>query len=492
MNLSTARSEKRSKEVGIRKAIGSRRIDLVIQFLSESLLTAILAFLLSVCIIQSVLPYLKDLGFENIHFHLGNISLLAKAFIICVITGLIAGSYPALYLSSFLPVSVLKGIFKQGRGAVNFRKVLVVTQFTISVALIISTAIVFQQISHARERSIGYNPDNLLTVEASRDLTLNYDVLKQDLLNSGYVGSVTKSSQPMTAIYNSWSDFSWQGKMPNSDIAIDAIMTSWDFEKTAGLAFKAGRPFNPAFKTDSNAVILNEAALKIIGYTDPIGKTMKSGNREITIIGIVENIVLADPFKKISPLAILFNRSKTDNINDILIRVKPTTDIQKTLAGIKPVFDKYNPSLPFDYSFTDKEFGKKFATENQVARLAGIFAGLTILISCLGLFGLAMFMAERRTKEIGIRKVLGASVSNLCVLLSKEFMWLVLIACMVASPVSFWIMNDWLLKYDYHINISWWLFIVAGALAVTIALLTVITQAINAAIANPVKSLRSE
>ena len=492
MNLSTARSELRIKEVGIRKTLGSRRIDLIIQFLSESLLTAGLAFLLALGLVKLIIPYLKNLGFENINFDIRDLSLISLALLLSVITGLVAGSYPALYLSSFLPMRVLKGLNKQGKGAVTFRRVLVVSQFSISVGLIICTAIVFQQIGHAKDRAIGYNPNNLVTVDASRDICLNYDALKQELLNSGYITSVAKASQPMTATYNIWSDFSWEGKDPHVDLAMDAIMVEWDFEKTVGLTLRQGRPFSKDYKTDSNAVILNESALKMIGYKDPIGKTMKSAGRVLTIVGIAEDIILTDPFQKIAPLAILFNGSKTDNINDIFIRLKPTADLTKTLAAIHPIFDKYNPSLPFEYRFADEEFGKKFTMENQVGQLAGIFAGLAIFISCLGLFGLAMFMAERRNKEISIRKVLGASVGNMVTLLSKELVGLVLLSCVIASPMAYWLMKDWLDKYDYRIHFSWTVFVFAGLGAILIALVTVSFQAVRVAVANPVKSLRAE
>jgi putative ABC transport system permease protein len=296
----------------------------------------------------------------------------------------------------------------------------------------------------------------------------------------------------MTTVYNKWSDFSWDGKDPASQIALEALMTEWDYEKAAGLKFIQGRPFSKEYTTDSNGVIINEAALKVIGYQDPIGKTMTSGGRVITIVGVIENVVMLDPFKPVEPGVILFNALKADNFNNILLRVKPKVDLKKALATIQPIFEKYNPSLPFEYRFVDEEFDKKFAMENQVGKLAGIFAGLTIFISCLGLFGLAMFMAERRTKEIGIRKVLGASVANLWMLLSKEFVWLILIACLIASPLSFWLMKGWLQKYDYRIDISWWVFAIAALLAVVIALVTVSTQAIKSAMANPVKSLRTE
>ena len=489
MNLSTARSEKRAKEVGIRKAVGSQRIQLIVQFLSESMLTAFLAFLLSLVLMWVLLPYLKDVGFENVTIDFTKFSLIVSVLVVCIFTGLVAGSYPALYLSSLLPVKVLKGILRQGRGAVIFRKVLVVSQFAISIGLIISTVIVFQQINHAKDRSIGYDPDNLITIPSSNDLAKNYQVLKQDLLNTGYIESVAKASSPMTNIYNSWSGFSWEGSEPNAINVMDVVMTERDYEKAVSLKFKQGRPFSREYKTDSNAVILNEAALKMIGYKDPIGKTIKLDTQRLTIVGIIENVVMRNPFKPVSAAAMLFN---ADNVSNFFLRLKPTADLKKALAAIKPIVEKYNPAMPFEYSFVDEEFQKKFTTENQVAKLAGIFAGLAIFISCLGLFGLAAFMAERRVKEIGIRKVLGASVTNLWMLLSKEFVLLVLVAFLIASPLAFWLMKDWLQKYDYRIDISWWVFIIAGLLALVIALITVSSQAIKAAIANPVKSLRTE
>jgi putative ABC transport system permease protein len=489
MNLSTARSEKRAKEVGIRKAVGSRRMQLILQFLCESMLTAFFAFLVSIGLIALILPALKNIGFEHINFDLGNFSMILSVLGICIITGLIAGSYPSLYLSSFMPVKVLKGVLKQAKGTVIFRKVLVISQFAISIGLIISTILVFQQIQHAKNRPVGYNANNLISFHSSSDMTKNYAPLKQDLLNTGFVESVAKASSPMTNIFNSWSDFSWEGKDPNVMTSMDVVMTEWDYDKTVGLKFKEGRPFSREFKTDSNAAILNEAAVKLIGYKDPVGKTMKLDTTVLTIVGVVENVVMRDPFKPVAPTIIIFN---ADYVSNCFVRLKPGVNLKSSLAAMKPIFERYNPSLPFEYTFVDEDFDKKFAAENQVARLAGIFAGLAIFISCLGLFGLAMFMAERRIKEIGIRKVLGASVANLWILLSKEFVLLVAVAFILISPVVYWQMNSWLEKYDYRINISWWVFAIAGILAVIIALLTVSVQAIKAALANPVKSLRTE
>ena len=490
MNLATARSEKRAKEVGIRRAIGSLRSQLITQFLAETLLTSLLAFLLALIIIPLVLPLLNDIGFENIEFQFNNVPLLLGALGAAVITGLIAGSYPALYLSSFRPVKVLKGLFKQAQSAVVFRKVLVISQFAISVGLIISTVIVFQQIEHAKDRSLGYDTNNLINVSMSSDLAKNFVPLKADLLNTRYFESVAKASSPLTAIYNSWSDFSWTGKDPNAQQVMDVIMTEWDYEKTVGLKFLEGRPFSNDYKSDSNAVILNETALKMIGYENPIGKTIKNGNQDLKIVGIIEDMLIQDPFKPVNPTVILFNSGAASN--NIYLRLKPNVPVRTALATIQPIFEKYNPAYPFEYGFSDEEFARKFRVENQVGKLAAIFAILAIIISCLGLFGLAAFMAERRTKEIGIRKVLGASVINLWSLLSKEFVWLVLAGCLIACPLAYWLMSGWLQGYDYRITINWWIFFAAGVVAIAIALLTVSSQAIKVAIANPVKSLRTE
>jgi ABC-type antimicrobial peptide transport system permease subunit len=492
MNLSTARSEKRAREVGIRKAIGSARLQLILQFLCEAMLTAFLAFLFAMGLIRLLLPLLSNLGFAHIRFNLNNTPLVLTALAVCLITGLIAGSYPALYLSSFKPVEILKGFFKQGKSPVAFRRTLVVFQFSISIALIISTIIVLKQIHHGQNRAIGYNPDRLLYIPSSKDLLHNYNALKQDLLNSGQVSSVATASQPLTVIYNQWSDFSWEGKDPAADISLDAILAGLDFEQTAGFQFKEGRPFSRAFPSDSAAVILNEAAVKMMGYQNPVGKTMKLQEEKLTIIGVVKDIVLTNPFKSVAPLAILLNRSSTNSINDIFIRLKPGVDIASAVAHIKPVFKQYNPSQSFEYRFADDEYSKKFTLEKQVSSLASIFSVLAIFISCLGLLGLAMFMAERRAKEIGIRKVLGASVTQLWLLLSREFVQLVLLAFVIASPLVYWFMQNWLQQYEYRISISWFVFAFSGLLTTGIALLTVSLQAVQAARANPVKKLKSE
>ncbi|MEM6843052.1 MAG: ABC transporter permease [Bacteroidota bacterium] len=489
MNLSTARSEKRAREVGIRKAIGSLRTQLILQFFSESVMIALLAFLLSTGLMLLGLPYLRDLGFEHITLDISNRLLWVGGFGICLVTGLIAGSYPALYLSSFQPVKILKGTFTQGRGSVVFRKLLVVFQFVVSVGLIIGTLVVFHQINYAKNRSIGYNPDNLISIQGSEDIAQNFNALKQDLLTTGYVEAVARTSSPMTEVYNKWSDFSWEGKDPESRIALEALMTGWDYEQAAGLTFTQGRPFSPEFSTDSNAVILNETALDVIGYDDPIGRTMTSGGREMTIVGVVEDVLMLNPFETVAPGVIMFT---PDIASNILIRIKSGVSIQEALTSIQPIFETHNPAFPFEYSFVDEEFNEKFAMENQVGKLAGIFAALAIFISALGLFGLASYLAERRTKEIGIRKVLGASVVSLWGMLSKDFVRLVLISCFIAIPLAYYAMQRWLQQYDYRIELSWWVFTAAGLGALLITLAIVSYQTVKAALMNPVKSLRSE
>ncbi len=491
MNLATARSEKRAKEVGIRKTVGSRRGELVLQFLAESMLTAFIAFIFSLLLIQLILPLLKDIGFEHIRFDFGDVYLLGGVLAVCLLTGLVAGSYPAFYLSSFLPLRALKGNLKQGRGAITFRKVLVVSQFAVSIALVVCTIIVFQQIQHAKNRSVGYDPSNLITINMSSDLQKNYTAARQELLNTGAIASVARASSPMTQSYNNWGGFTWEGAAPDvkDNVVFDVVMTDVDYEQATGLKFLQGRPFSSAYATDSSAIILNQAALKVTGFKDPIGKIIRLDGRPLTIVGITENVLNRDPFRSFTPGVILF---QPGSAFIMLVRLKPQADLRKALAAIQPVIERHNPAYPFEYSFVDQEFAKKFTTENQVGKLAAVFAVLAIFISCLGLFGLAAFMAERRTKEIGIRKVLGASVANLWLLLSKEFVLLVLLACTIASPLALWLMHSWLAQYDYRIDISWWVFVAAGILSLLIALSTVSFQAIRAALVNPVKSLRAE
>ncbi|KIC92698.1 ABC transporter permease [Flavihumibacter solisilvae] len=489
MNLSTARSEKRAKEVGIRKAVGSQRKQLISQFLGESLVTTFIAFMISLFLVKVSLPLLKDIGFRDISFEFDNYALLGTALAGCIVTGLLAGCYPAFYLSGFNPVKVLKGTFQPGKSANLPRKILVVTQFSFSIALIIGTVVIFQQIQHAKDRPLGYDPNNLIGFNISADLEKNYDALKRELQGTGYVEAVSKSSSPMTGVYNSWDNFTWEGMDRESKPLFSTIMVDYDYEKTSGIKLKDGRFFSRDFSTDSNSVIINESAAKLMGFKKPLGSTVKYDQENLTVIGVSEDMLMENPYKPVMPAIMLL---RPYFIGQGFVRFKKDVDIRKALASIQPVFERHNPAYPFDYQFTDEAFARKFRNENQVGRLAGIFAVLAIFISCLGLFGLASFMAERRTKEIGIRKVVGASVPQLWILLSRDFVLLVVISCLIASPIAWLFMDNWLQKYDYHINISPLVFIAAAVLAITITLATISFQAIKAAVANPVKSLRSE
>ena len=490
MNLSTARSEKRSREVGIRKAIGSQRSQLIAQFLGEAMLTAFIAFLLSLLIVKLSLPLLKSVGFQYITLNLANLPLLGIALAGCILTGLLAGSYPALYLSAFKPVKVLKGALTPGKGASLPRKILVVTQFSFSIALIIGVIIVFQQIQHARNRPLGYNPNNLITLNLSSNLKQNFLPLKRDILATGYVAAVSRSSSPMTDVWNNWGNFSWEGKDPNLNPNFSVIMVDYDYDEASGIRINEGRFFSRQYATDSNAVVVNRTAARFMGLKAPVvGRHIKFGNEDMTVIGVADDVVMDDPFKPVEPAIMLF---RSYFVSQGFIRLKDGVDVKKALAAIQPIVDTYNPGYPFDYGFTDEAFAEKFKSEDQAGRLSGIFAALAIFISCLGLFGLASFMAERRTREIGVRKVLGASIPQLWLLLSRDFVLLVIISCLIASPLAWYFMHGWLDKYDYRISISPVIFVATGLLAIAITLMTVSWQAIKAAAANPIKSLRTE
>ncbi|MFB6454793.1 ABC transporter permease [Chitinophaga sp. Hz27] len=489
MNLTTARSAKRAREVGVRKAAGSSRRQLMIQFLAESMLTAVIAFFFSLIIMLLLFPLLSNVGFDHINLNAINIKLILIMLAVCMGTGIVAGMYPALYLSSFKPLDVLKGTMKLTAASGWFRRSLVISQFAISAALIICTVIVYQQIKHGQTREVGYDPNNLINVTTTEELNKNYTALRQDLLNTGQFESIGHASQPMTAIYNIWSDFNWEGKDQNVDIAISVIMADFDFDKTVKLKFKQGRGFSQQFATDSSSILINEAAMKVMGFKDPLDKIVRLGDKQLHVIGVVDNVLLTDPFSTVEPMIIMYTK---DAYNSVFLRPKANADMKAVLAAASPIFEKYNPTVPFSYSFTSTEFAKKFEMEQQVAKISTLFAALAIFISCLGLFGLAMYMAERRTREIGIRKVLGATTTQLWVLMSKEFIWLVLLACIIASPFSWYLMNNWLQHYEYHISINAWVFLGTAMIAMFIALATVSTQSVRAALINPAKSLKAE
>ena len=491
MNLATARSAKRAREVGVRKVIGSSRKALVGQFLVESTLLTSIAFVLSLVIIQLVLPAFNLLAGTaiGIPYSNGIFWLIMSGYVL--LTGLLAGSKPAFYLSSFQPVKVLKGVMQGGKSASLPRKALVVLQFSCSVALIISTIIVYQQIQHAMNRPRGYDPNRLLVTNGHN---WYYDALKQEVLQTGVVSHMTKSMSPVTEIYSRNNIDDWNGRLPNEPLtlAMNSISDS-DYFKTVGMQIKEGRNFTGNFAVDSLSVILNEAAVKRMRFKDPINQiitwsTSNAPNR-LRVIGVVKDALANSPFSVAEPSMFVYQPDWTFNI---MYRLSPTVNTQAALAKLKPIFDKYRPDTPFEFHFVDESYAAKFKLEMLIGKLAGLFAALAIFISCLGLFGLAAYMAEQRRKEIGIRKVLGASVPEVWLLLSKEFIVLVMISCLIASPIAFYYLQNWLQQYDYRITISPVVFVLAGIAAIVITIITISFQAIKAAIANPVKSLRTE
>jgi ABC-type antimicrobial peptide transport system permease subunit len=491
MNLSTARSEKRAREVGVRKAIGSQRSDLIIQFLAESLLITFIAFLFSILIVQLVIPSFNELTGGFIAIPYANPLFWSVMLLYVAVTGLLAGSRPAFYLSSFNPVQVLKGTIKVGKAASLPRKILVVLQFSCSIALIISTVIVYQQIQYAKSRPTGYNAERLMMTDMSGDLETHFSALRNDLLASGLVESVASASSPITNVYSHTSLDKWPGKNANEDpINIGSISVSESYFKTLGMSLIAGRDFTSNWANDTLDVILNEAAVKRIGLKDPINKlvTWNGSPKPVRIIGIVKDALMESPFTPIQPA--IFNHGRGGN--NIMYRLAKNVSIHDALPKLNKIFDTYNPAYPYIYQFVDDEYNHKFNLELLVGKLAGVFAGLAIFISCLGLFGLAAYVAEQRTKEIGIRKVLGASIANVWLLLSGDFILLVMISCVIASPIAFYFLRDWLQKYDYRITIGPGVFLLSALVAIIITLVTISFQAIKAALTNPVKSLRSE
>jgi putative ABC transport system permease protein len=487
MNLSTARSEKRAKEVGVRKTLGSGKKQLILQFFCESIILAFIAFVFSVAAVYLLLPSFNTLVDKSLTLNIAQPFFWLGALAIIVFTGLVAGSYPALYLSSFNPISVLKGTFIGGKKAVLPRRILVVAQFIVSILLISATIIVYQQIQHVKHRDMGYNPNNLVMVPSSPDIRKNFAVIKQELLKTGLISAVTQTSSPITDIWWKTPTPDWDGKPADGDIIMTGIATDVDFTKTMGIRILKGKDFSGT-PSDSSAMLLNKAAVEAMGLKDPIGMQMRYGQK-YTVIGVTDNVVMESPYNPVDPMMVFFD---PNNSSSISIRLNNAAQLQKSLQIIETIFKKYNRANPFEYQFADQEFGKKFLTEDLISRIINIFAGLAIFICCIGLAGLASFTIQKRIREIGIRKVLGATVQQLLMLISKEFLRLVLIAFVIAVPLTWWFMNNWLEKYPYRVNISIWLF---GAVGIIILLLTLVVVSLNtmrAAVANPVKSLRTE
>lgn len=487
MNLSTARSALRAKEVGIRRVTGAVRGQLFGQFLGESLIMSFIAGLIAIGLTALILPWFNSIFETDITLKLNNPIIWLAWFVIVVVTGLLAGSYPAIFLSSFQPVEVFKGVVKTGKGAVWFRQGLVITQFAIAIFLVVGTLVIYNQMNYMRNKNLGYNKENLLYIPTNEDINKDYNIIKTELSQLPGVQSVSTSNGLVYSWGSNTSNFSWEGKLPDQDILFNHIGTSYDFIKTIGAELKAGRDFSREFPTDSVNFIINEESARLMGMKDPVGKTLSWGDQKGQIIGVVKDFAINSLRTAQQPVILYLE----PYINVIYMRIDGK-NVPNTLSQTEQILKKHSPAYPFEYKFVDEQYDKLYRSEARISALSRAFAFLAIFVSCLGLFGLAAFTAEQRTKEIGIRKVLGASVFDLTTLLSTDFLKLVVLAAIIAFPVAWWAMNQWLESFAYRIHLSWWIFAVAGFLAVLIAMLTVSSQAIRAALANPSESLKTE
>ncbi len=490
MNLSTARSEKRAREVGIRKSVGSLRSQLIGQFFSESLFTALIAFAGCLLLVLLTLPWFNTIAGKKISIPWENPAFWAIGLGFAALTGLVAGSYPALYLSSFSPVKVLKGLFVAGRFSTLPRKVLVVVQFTASVMLIVGTVIVYRQIGFARNRPVGYNRQGLVMARlANPSIHQHFDAFREALLATGVVTETAESTSFATEPLNQEANVSWAGSDPNSPVGFITTGVTAEYGKTVGWQFVDGRDYSRTITTDTFTMVLNEAAVKAIGFKHPVGQFLQWYGYRFTILGVVKDMVMESPYATIQPALYYKAPWFMPMLN---IRLNPTVSASDAIAKIKPVFKRFDPAEPFNYKFADDEYDAKFRTEQRIGSLASFFTALAVFISCLGLFGMAAFVTERRTKEVGVRKVLGASVVSLWGLLSREFVLLVGLSVLIATPIAWYAMNSWLQNYAYRTRLDWWIFALTGGSALLIALLTISYQVLKVASANPARNLRTE
>jgi len=491
MNLSTARSEKRAKEVGIRKTLGSRRGQLVGQFFSESFMAALIAFGFAIVLVYVALPYFNQVTGKGISIGWVNPWFWLAGMGCTLLTGVIAGSYPAFYLSSFRPIKALKAGFKVSRLAATPRKGLVVLQFTVSVALIIGVLVVFRQVGFSKSRPAGYDREGLISIPVNTpEASTQQAVLRDALLKTGAITDMAASSSPATAVWLGMAGFDWPGKAPGAQAEFGYVSVTEEYGKTLGWQFMQGRDFSRDFHTDSSGIVLNEAAVKYMGLKDPVGTTIQWGGKPFRILGVIKDMLMGSPYEPVSQ--VIYHLSGGADTHFFIARLQPGLPVGEALARIRSVLQKYVPSAPFEYKFVDEEYDKKFASEERTGKLAGFFAVLAVFISCLGIFGMASFMAEQRTKEIGIRKVLGASVVQVWGLLSKDFLVLLGIALCIALPGAYYFMSQWLQQYPYHSGIPWWVFAGTGLGAVVITIAVVSGQSVKAAMANPVRSLKAE
>ncbi|HEY4286315.1 MAG TPA: FtsX-like permease family protein [Puia sp.] len=488
MNLSTARSEKRAKEVGIRKTLGSDKRQLRWQFLFESIILTLISFVIALAAVYLLLPSFNLLVGKHLVLRLSDPVFWTGLLIIILFTGIVAGSYPAFYLSSFNPVKVLKGTFIAGKKAILPRRVLVVSQFVISILLISATIIVYRQLDFIKHRDMGYNPDNLISLPATDDLNKNFPAFKNDLLATGLVEATTRTMSPITEIWWRSPSPDWEGKPAGVNIIFSGQTADVDYVRTMGVRMLEGHSFTGT-PADSGNMLLNKAAVDAMHLTHPVGALLRYGSNKYTVIGVTDNVVMETPYKPVDPQMIYY---QPGNLNVISVRLKKGIPPQDGIAAMGTLVKKYDPAAFFDYHFVNQEFEKKFLTEKLISRITNIFAGLAIFICCLGLAGLASFTMERRVREFGIRKVLGASVGQLLGLISQEFLRLVTIAFVIAVPLTWWAMSSWLDKYTFRVPISPWTFVAVGLMLLALTLLVVGLNTIRSAMRNPVKSLRSE
>jgi putative ABC transport system permease protein len=493
MNLSTARSVKRGKEVGIRKVAGAGKGSLVGQFLWESILYSFIAGIIALILVESSLGWFNKILESSLALPYGSpyFWLTAAGFI--VFTGIIAGSYPAFYLSAYKPIRVLKGIFKGSHALVTPRKVLVVVQFTFAITFIICTFVIYKQLAFGRKRDVGFDKTNLVFTYNKGDVQTNYIFIRNELLASGAVTDVTRTNAPVIDSWYYEDKFDWKGKDKNIRQIFTLYQTDKAFTKTVGLKILAGRDIDlDSYPADSTATLVNEAAVKVLGFKNPVGQYIKKPDgKYLQIVGVIKDFISGSPYEPVFPM-VVHGPEKKMWFGAVTFRLNTQHSTSANLKTITAVFKKYNPDYPFEYHFVDQSYTERFQGEETMGTLAAVFAGLTIFISCLGLFALATYMAESRIKEIGIRKVLGASVATITTLLSKDFLKLVVISFLIASPLAGWLMYNWLQRYEYRIPLSWWIFAGTGLISILIAVATVGYQSLKAALANPVKSLRSE
>lgn len=488
MNLSTARSERRAREVGIRKSVGSVRRQIMLQFMGESLFISVIAFVLALLMAHLALPFYNQLVEKQLVIDYSSPLFWFFTGGLIFFTGVVSGSYPAFYLSSFQPATVLKGKIQAGKKGSLPRKILVTVQFGVSILLIIGTLVVYEQIQLVKNRDLGYKQENLISVWYSTAIAGKYDVIKEELLQSGTVASVTRSNSTITQI-NSNNFLGWPGKPEELRVNFATVAVDYDYAQTMGIKMLEGRDFSKDFKSDTSAILINQAGLDLMDLKEPIGTQLELWGEKRTLVGVLDNVLMGSPYTPVGPMFAILDPGW---INAVSIRLEPTNDLPGSIKKVEEIFKRHNPAYPFEYNFADVEFAKKFKNIDMTSSLAKIFAGLAIFITGLGLFGLAAFTAEQRTKEIGIRKVLGASVSGLVGMMSKDFSRLVIIAFVFTTPLAWWLLDRYLQQYKYRIDIPWWVFPATGAVALVFAIAIVSTQALRAANTNPVKALRNE